>query len=138
MEEPKWANFHIGHVDRLGIDGAWIPKGTNVRGCERFALEYGLDVLLLAFFIPLGKRSVTTFLLPGARIREHRFTVMRMLKAGIDDYQALRGILRFQANTKVEPMLNSFMKRLGFEVECVMKKYNDGQDYLQWAKIYEG
>ena len=134
----KWAQFHIGHVARLKLDKIKIPRETSISGCERFALEYGEDVLLLVFFIPLGKRCTNVFLLPGSKIYEYRRVAMAMLKSGLDDYRALRNLLRLQANSPDERKYHSFMKRLGFTQESVLEKFNDGNDYIMWKKIYEG
>ncbi len=138
MEKSKWVPFHIGHILRLKIKTARIPAETRSVGSDRFALEYGRDVLLLAFFVPLGKRSVNMFLLPGLKLYTHRRLAIECLENGLDDYRSVKGLLRVQATTPCEKRFISFMFKLGFHIECTLKKFNDGIDYLMWARIYGG
>lgn len=135
-KEVKWVAFNISHVQGLKTIDNKIPKETSFGKTDKFSLVYGQDILLLVFFVPLGKGNINVFLKPGAEIRTYKKLVMQSLINGLDDYQALTGTVRFQANTKDEPLYRSFMTRLGFVQETILEKYNDGIDYILWKRIY--
>jgi hypothetical protein len=127
--------FHFGHLRGLNLTEERLPLFPPHSGAKRYVLMVGETPVLLLLLVPLGVGSQEVILFPGERIREHRKSVVKVLRESLEDYFQTEGLMRMQATTKDEPKYHRFMGGLGFEVESVLEKYSDGKDYLMWKVV---
>lgn len=127
----KWEILNKEHLKYFGKNEVELEYFGA--GVEAYALiDEGAPLFVLVFvFIAPGTAAITLY--PTPRVFERKRKVYEAITEDVEEYLMVKNILRLQANTKNEPRYISFMKKCGFELETVLKKFYNGEDYLAWV-----
>ena len=131
----RWEECHFGHIKTMDTAVKEYPFFQNAGEVKRYALIVEDECVLILFFVPIAKGTEEVVLIPGENIRKYRRTVFEVMARDLENYMTLNQIVRLQANTKGDLRFHSFMSRLGFTVESLMRRYAEGEDYLMWVKF---
>jgi len=102
-------------------------------GVEAYALSDNNEPLFVLVFVSVAPGTAAVTLYPTPRIFERKRKVYEAITEDVEEYMIVKNIVRLQANTKNEPRFISFMEKCGFELETILKKFYNGEDYLSWV-----
>lgn len=102
-------------------------------GVEAYALVENEEPLFILVFVFVAPGTVSVTLYPGPKIYEMRRKVLVAIREDVEEYALVKNLIRIQANTLNERKYISFMKRCGFEMEAILKKFYNGEDRLSWV-----
>ena len=127
----NWQSLSEKHLKYFGVEGVRLDYFGL--GVEAYALVENDEPLFILVFVFVAPGTASVTLSPGPKIYEMRRKVLVAIREDVEEYALVKNLMRLEANTLNERKYISFMKRCGFEMETILKKFYNGEDRLSWV-----
>lgn len=101
-------------------------------GCDIYRLYVDEEPVLVLRLLRLAPGTIEVVMIPERGFKSRVKEVIKEIPQVMEDYFVSKRLNRIQANTPDEPRYHRFMQVFGFKSFAVLKKFNDGADYILW------
>jgi hypothetical protein len=143
LEIIEFTNEHSAQIvnsmnDRiLSIDDKYFDllKGLEVKDMSFTAVKDN-KIICSGGVIPLWEGVFEGWVMATHLIWKNRIGAAKVIKAGMENLIRKNKIIRLQTAVKKEfPLGHRFAEWLGMQNEGLMKKYQNNEDYIRYARV---
>ena len=138
--------FHEAHLQCMEVPDWYITSLGSMAGAlplllpqlETYTLVYQGSVLAVVGVEQKWDGVMEVFIVPTTYTHRHRSVLAKSIGKTLDLVRFRSKIHRFQTHSLAHPVVDRFMKSIGFLREGTCKMYSsNGLDYNMWAKVWD-